>query len=220
MSFTAGSAIRFGWETFKKRPWFFVGATVVIVFAYGVVGAISNGIDSALGSSAEDVSVIGSLVNLALSTFVGMGVTAFFLAAHDNPETVDLSALWHPRPFWKFLAASILVGLAIGIGFVLLIVPGILAMVFFMFSTVIVIDRDLGPIEAMKESMRIGRGYRWSLLGLVVLLALIVFVGMLALFVGLLVTMPVATLAFIHAYRVLSGSDGRGPIPVDARLAA
>jgi hypothetical protein len=85
MSFTAGSAIRFGWETFKKRPWFFVGATVVIVFAYGVVGAVSNGIDSALGSSAEDVSVIGSLVNLALSTFVGMGVTAFFLAAHDNP---------------------------------------------------------------------------------------------------------------------------------------
>ena len=103
---------------------------------------------------------------------------------------MDLSALWHPRPFWKFLAASILVGLAIGIGFVLLIVPGILAMVFFIFSTVIVIDRDLGPIEAMKESMRIGRGYRWSLLGLVVLLALIVFVGMLALFVGLLVAMP------------------------------
>lgn len=220
MSFTAGSAIRFGWETFKTRPWFFVGATVVIVFAYGVVGAISNGIDSALGSSAEGLSVIGGLVNLALSTFVGMGVTAFFLAAHDNPEAVDLSALWHPQGFWKFLAASILVGLAIGIGFVLLIVPGILAMIFFMFSTVIVIDRDLGPIEAMKESMRIGRGYRWSLLGLVVLLALIVFVGMLALFVGLLVAMPVATLAFIHAYRVLSGSDGRGPIPVDARLAA
>jgi len=106
---------------------------------------------------------------------------------------------------------SILVGLAIGIGFVLLIVPGILAMLFFMFSTVIVIDRDLGPIEAMKESMRIGRGCRWSLLGLVVLLALIVFVGMLALFVGLLVAMPVATLAFIHAYRVLSGTMGVGP---------
>jgi uncharacterized membrane protein len=220
MSFTAGSAIRFGWETFKKRPWFFVGATVVIVFAYGVVGAVSNGIDSALGSSAEDVSVIGSLVNLALSTFVGMGVTAFFLAAHDNPETVDLSALWHPRPFWKFLAASILVGLAIGIGFVLLIVPGILAMVFFMFSTVIVIDRDLGPIEAMKESMAIGRGHRWPLLGLIALAMLIMIVGVLVLFVGILVAMPVVGLAFTHAYRVLSGSNGQAARPVDAKLAA
>jgi len=68
--------------------------------------------------------------------------------------------------------------------------------------------------------MRIGRGYRWSLLGLVALLALIVFVGMLAFFVGLLVAMPVATLAFIHAYRVLSGHDGQTAVPVDARLAA
>jgi len=220
MNFTVRPAIRFGWETFKRRPWFFIGATLVIVIAYGVVGGISNGIDAAVGASAEGPSLIGGLVNLVLSTFVGMGVTAFFLAAHDNPETVDLSALWHPRSFWKFLVASILVGFAIGIGLVLLIVPGILAMLFFMFSTVIVVDRDLGPIEAMKESMRIGRGYRWSLLGLVALLALIVFVGMLAFFVGLLVAMPVATLAFIHAYRVLSGHDGQTAVPVDARLAA
>ncbi len=77
-----------------------------------------------------------------------------------------------------------------------------------MFTTFIVIDRELGPIEAMKESMRIARGHRWPLLGLIVLLALIVLVGVLALFVGLLVAMPVTTLAFVHAYRVLSGAGG------------
>lgn len=220
MEFTAGSAIRFGWETFKKRPWFFVGATVVILFAYGVIGAITNGIDAAVGGSPEEPSLIGGLINLALSTFVGMGVMAFFLAAHDNPETVDLAVLWYPRPFWKFLATSILFSLAIGIGFVLLIVPGILAMIFFMFASLIVIDRELGPIEAMKESMAIGRGYRWPLLGLIVLAALIMMAGLLALFVGILVAMPVAGLAFTHAYRVLSRTDGRKPIPQDARLAA
>jgi len=220
MDFTAGSAIRFGWETFKKRPWFFVGATLVILFAYGVVGAITNGIDGAIGGSAEDPSVIGGLLNLVLSTFVGMGVMAFFIAAHDDPETVDLSALWHPRPFWSFLGTSILVGLVVGIGFVLLIVPGILAAIFFMFSTVLVIDRNLGPIEAMKESMRIGRGHRWTLLGLLALLALIGLAGMLALFVGLLVAIPVTALAFVHAYRVLSGSNGQAARPVDAKLAA
>jgi uncharacterized membrane protein len=220
MEFTAGSAIRFGWETFKKRPWFFVGATVVIFFAYGVVGAISNGIDAMLGATAEEPSLIGGLVNLALSTFVGMGVMAFFIAAHDNPETVDLSALWHPQPFWKFLGTSILVGLAIGIGFILLIVPGVIAAIFFMFSTVIVIDRGLGPIEAMKESMRIGQGHRWTLLGLLALMALIALAGALALLVGLLVAIPVTTLAFIHAYRVLSRTDGGKRIPMDATLAA
>jgi uncharacterized membrane protein len=220
MEFTAGSAIRFGWETFKKRPWFFVGATIVILFAYGVVGAITNGVDAALGASPEDPTVIGGLLNLALSTFIGMGVMAFFLAAHDNPEAVDLSVLWHPRPFWKFLGTSILVGLAIGIGFVLLIVPGIIAAVFFMFATILVIDRDLGPIEAMKESMAIGRGHRWPLLGLIALAMLIMIVGVLVLFVGILVAMPVVGLAFTHAYRVLSGSNGQAARPVDAKLAA
>jgi len=220
MEFTAGSAIRFGWETFKKRPWFFVGSTVVILFAYMVVGGITSGIDAAIGATPEEPSLVGGLINLALSTFIGMGATAFYLAAHDNPETVDLSVLWHPRPFWKFLGVSILVGLSIGIGFVLLIIPGIIAMLFFMFSTFIVIDKELGPIQAMKESMRIGQGYRWPLLGLAVLLALIAFAGVLAFFVGLLVAMPVTGLAFTHAYRVLSGKAGATSRAVDAQLAA
>jgi len=131
---------------------------------------------------------------------------------------VTLSALWHPQPFWKFLGTSVLVYLAIGIGFVLLFVPGIIALLFFMFATFIVIDRGLGPIEAMKESMRIGRGYRWPLLGFIALCMLIIVAGVMALFVGLLVAMPVVTLAFTHAYRVLSAQAGAAPAATDARL--
>lgn len=221
MDFTVGSAIRFGWETFKKRPWFFVGASIVIVFAYVVVGAITSGIDAAVGATPEEPSAISGIVNFVLGTFIYMGITAFYLAAHDNPETVDISMLWHPQPFWKFLIASILVGLAVGIGFVLLIVPGILAAIFFMFTTPIVIDKELGPIEAMKESMRIGRGYRWTLLGFMVVLSLIALAGLIALVVGVFVAMPVMMLAFMHAYRVLSRRAGEIPGPAaDARLAA
>jgi len=191
-----------------------------LFFAYGVVGASTGGIDKAMGATPEDPSAIGGIINFVLSTFIGMGVTAFYLAAHDNPETVDLSTLWHPRPFWKYLGAGILVGLAIGIGFVLLIIPGIIAAIFFMFTTFIVIDKELGPIEAMKESMRIGHGYRWPLLGLIVLLSLIMLLGVIALFVGVLIAMPVASLAFVHAYRVLSGGTGPSSPATDARLAA
>jgi uncharacterized membrane protein len=218
MDFTVGSALNFGWETFKKRPWFFIGASIVIAIAYLVVGGVSTGIDTALGGSSEEPTLIGSAVNFSLSALVGMGAIAFYLAAHDNPDTVELSALWHPQPYWKFLGASILAGLAVGVGLLLLVVPGIIATLFFMFATVIVIDRGLGPIEAMKESMRIGGGYRWPLLGLIALLALILIVGALALLVGILVAMPVVTLAFVHAYRVLSAKAGLAPAATDARL--
>jgi uncharacterized membrane protein len=216
MEFSTGSALRFGWETFKKRPWFFVGSTVVILLASGLIDAFSSGVDAAVGGSAEQPSIVGTVVNLGLGTLLGMGATAFYLAAHDNPEAVDLSALWHPQPFWKYLGASILYALAIVVGLVLLIVPGIMFALMFMFTTFIVIDRGLGPIEAMKESNRITYGHKWTLLGFTLMLVLINLLGVIALVVGLLVSIPVSSLAVAHAYRVLGG---RTP-PQDAAMMA
>ena len=51
---------------------------------------------------------VGSLLSLVLTTIVSMGVIAFFLRAHDDPDRVALADLWHPRPFWKYLGASLL----------------------------------------------------------------------------------------------------------------
>ena len=205
MEFSTESALRFGWETFKRRPWFFVGSTVVILLASVLVDSFTGGIDAAVAGSPDQPSIIGMVINVALGTLISMGATAFYLAAHDNPDTVDLSSLWHPRPFWKYLGASILLGLAVGIGFVLLIVPGIIFALMFMFTTFIVIDRELGPIEAMKESKRITHGHKWSLLGFSLVLVLINLLGVLALVFGLLVSIPVSSLAFVHAYRLLAG---------------
>ena len=218
MEFSAGSALSFGWETFKRRPWFFVGSTVVILLASGLVNAFTSGIDAVIAGSAENPSIPGAVINLVLGTLINMGATAFYLAAHDNPDTVDLSALWHPNPFWKFLGASILLMLAIAIGFVLLIVPGIIFTLMFMFTTFIVIERELGPIQAMTESNRLTHGNRWSLFGFLLLIVLVNLLGLVVLLVGLLVSIPVSTLAFVHAYRVLGGKAGT--LPADAALAA
>jgi uncharacterized membrane protein len=88
----------------------------------------------------------------------------------------------------------------------------------FMFAFFSVIERELGPIEALSESNRITRGHKWPLFGLVLLLIGINLLGVLALGVGLLVSIPVSTLAFVHAYRVLGGE--RETRPADAALAA
>ena len=182
-----------------------------------LINGFTSGIDAALTGSAQEPSIIGTVINLALGTLLSMGATAFYLAAHDNPATADLSLLWHPRPFWKYLGASILLALAVAIGFVLLIVPGIILGLMFMFTTFVVIERELGPIDAMSESHRLTRGHKWQLLGFVLLLLLINVLGLLALVVGLLVSIPVSTLAFVHAYRVLGGKPEARP--ADAALA-
>jgi uncharacterized membrane protein len=93
----------------------------------------------------------------------------------------------------------------------LLIVPGVIFTLMFMFATFIVVDRELGPIEAMKESKRLAHGHKWALLGFVLVLALINLLGVLALGVGLLVSIPVSSLAFVHGYCTLTANAGPPP---------
>ena len=190
---------------FKKRPGFFIVAGLVIMLVSAAVSVLTGSIDAAISGSADEPSIVGSLLNTALGVLLSMGATAFYLHAHDDPEGATLSSLWHPRPFWKYLLASLLLGITIAVGLVLLIVPGIIFTLMFLFTTFIVIDRELGPIEAMKESHRITRGHKWPLLGFLLLLMLVNLGGLLAFIVGLLVTIPVSSLAVTHAYRVLGG---------------
>jgi uncharacterized membrane protein len=218
MEFSIGSAVRFGWETFKRRPWIFVGSCVVIALAYLVAGVLVGGLDAATGASPEQPSLIGSIADLVLGTFVGMGLTAFYLKAHDDVDGVTLSALWHPQPFWSYLGATILMTLGIILGIILLIVPGVIVMLMWLFTTFVVVDRGRGPIEALGESRRITYGYKWRLLGFVLVLALINIAGAVALLVGLLVSIPVTMLAFTHAYRVLSAKAGLERAVPDASL--
>lgn len=216
MDFSIKQMIRFGWETFKTRPWFFIGATLVILLAYVVSGALSGAIDMALTGDPDKSSGVGDILGWLLGTLISMGVVAFYLQAHDNPAGATISSLWHPHPFWIYFAATLLVGLAVVVGLLLLIVPGIIFALMFMFTSFIVIDRNLGPIEAMKESKRITHGHKWQLFGLGLLLALINLGGAIAFGVGLLVTIPVTSLAFTHAYRVL----GARPLPAEAAATA
>lgn len=239
MGFSPSSALRFGWDTFKKRPWFFVGAFLLVVIAQAVVEGLSRAIDAPFGGPESDGAFLGSLLSLALGTLISMGVTAFGLAAHDNPDTVELSALWHPHPFWKYLGLTILftlmivAGILLGVALVaalgvegglavaipLLVVLGVILGLMFAFSTFLVIDRGLGPIGALQESYRITNGYKWDLFWLSLLLLLINLAGLLALVVGLFVSAPVTLLALTHAYRVLGGGAAT-PRPADAALAA
>jgi len=199
-TFSGSDSIRFGWETFKKRGWFFVLVTVLV----GVVTGVISGITSSLGHDGGTAQTVGNVLNFVLSTFVGMGVTAFFLKAHDSLETAQSGDLWHPQPFWLYLATRLLVGVVVVVGLILLIVPGVIFGLMFMFASYIVIDKGLGPVEAMKESKRITDGHKWDLLGFAILLLLINILGAICLLVGLLVSIPVTSLSVVHAYRTLS----------------
>ena len=98
-------------------------------------------------------------------------------------------------------------------GLILFIVPGIIAALTFGLAPYIVIDKGLGPIAALKESARITKGNRLRFLALSGATTLIMLLGILALFVGVFVAMPVIMLATIAAYRAFSAAADTHAVP-------
>lgn len=205
---SVGECLSFGWKTFKIRPWLFVQAGVLLFLINMAVSLLQSlfelGGEQAGPAVAAVVGIISVAIGLAISFLISMGETAFFLRSHEDVHATTIRDLWHPKPFWKFFAASVLSAILIVLGLILLIVPGIFLAILLMFVGYLVIERGLAPVAALKHSAALTKGNRWQLLGLGAAIIGINILGLLALLVGLFVTVPVSFLAVTHAYRVLS----------------
>lgn len=109
-----------------------------------------------------------------------------------------------------FFVAAILFSIMITIGFVLLIVPGIvLAVVFGFYGWLLVDGQEKEALAALSGSARITRGERLHLFGFGLVLLLFNVIGLLLFVVGVFVTSAVSILAAAHVYRRLAGGGSR-----------
>jgi uncharacterized membrane protein len=209
---SVGSFIRFGWGTFKKQPLTLLGALLVVggvqLFAFIVVMIV--GFVSTITGVDPFGQIFGFVTNLTVGALTAIGMISFFLKAHDSIETVHISDLWHPQAFWRYLGMMILMYMILLLGFLFFIVPGIIAALMFVFAPYLVVDKGLGPIAALKESARITKGNKWRLFAFSGASCLIMLLGLLALYVGLFVAVPVMALAMAHAYRRISAAIASG----------
>ncbi len=204
-TFSAMECLRFGWETFKSRPWFFVGVTVILLILQTIISSVSS-LSEKSGDPHGLAQVALGVIITAIGMVIEIAAIRFALKAHEAPHEVSLHDALPIAPFWKFVGGQIAVGAAVLVGLVLLVVPGVIAAIAFSQAQFLIIDRRLWPIEAMKESWRITKGHWMQLLGLIVLLMLINIAGAIVLMVGLLVSIPVSYLAMVRAYRMLEHS--------------
>lgn len=203
---SVGDCIQFGWDTFKKRPGILIGAFLLTIIIPSIPGLLFPGPEWVPGEGPPQpsaASTIASLVGVVLGILAHLGAITFALRAHDDIAGVQIGDLWNPQPFWRFLGVEVLLFIIIAVGLFLFVVPGVIAALGLSFATYLVIDRAKGPIEALKESWHITYGHKWQLFLLALVIIGINVLGLLALVVGLLVSIPVSWLAVTHAYRTL-----------------
>ncbi|HZR81189.1 MAG TPA: hypothetical protein VFD92_08835 [Candidatus Binatia bacterium] len=182
----------FGWSELKRSFLELLLIGVVWLLLSSVSGYLRGG----LVGLAYEVLVLGPV------TFGGMW--AFLRAARgETPDVADLFAAFR-IDYWQAVLASVLLHAIIAIGFVLLVVPGVIAAVRLSWVPYIVIDERVDAITAVRESWERTRGHGWTIFGIWLLAIPIVLVGIALLVVGIVPALMWVQLASACYYAAIA----------------
>lgn len=112
------------------------------------------------------IIVIINLINVMVSFWVNAaGIKLVSEILGGNPVHLKETFRFAWKKLWVFFLLSILVGLATGLGFLLLIIPGILFLVWFRFSAFELVTKKVGILEAIGNSRKLVSGRFWQIFG-------------------------------------------------------
>lgn len=192
-----GAALSYGWNKFTQN----IGPLLLAFIIPGVASFILNSFGSFVIRSFFGqilFSIIATVVNAAL----GIGIYRVALQITAG-EPADLGKAFTYDRWGEWIVFSIVYGLMIGIGLALCVLPGIVLLYMFALAPYFFLDKnmDLGSALTAARTASSEKG-----LGFPVLLCIIVGVlGLVACFIGVFVTAPLAYVAVAYLYRYAVG---------------
>lgn len=137
-------------------------------------------LDSA--DSSQGAAILGSLIATVVTVVVSTLATALtieliskkYLKQHDSFSRY----LQNVRPFiLPVIGLSMLTSLIIGLGFLLFVIPGMYFLLGLFVATQVLIVERSGVVESIKRSFDLTKGRKIEILGLLMILAVIIFAG-------------------------------------------
>jgi hypothetical protein len=177
------------------------------------------------------LTLVAVLVSLVLATLYQGMVVQLVRDVQDGRRDNGVGELFRSVSpvLLPLIAVSILGGLGIGIGFLLLIVPGLILLTFWSVVAPVTVIEQPGVFRAFGRSWELVRGYGWPVFGTIVLVfLLVVAASIVAALIGLALgdvgrailswifdalTQPVAALTVSVLYFTLLQVRGEGEAP-------
>jgi len=161
------------WALYRRHAAHFILISFMIFLVISVITAL---LSWALGT-------VGALIGLVFSVFGSFLLQAALVKAvqdvRDGRVDLDLGqTVSAALPLIGSVAvASILASIGIGIGFVLIIVPGLILLTFWSLIVPEIVIGGAGALESFGRSWRTVRGYAWNVFGTYILVFLILIAG-------------------------------------------
>jgi len=202
---TSWAALREGFDAFTRQLPLLMGAWIVILVCQQVI-------DLLIPDSLMLVEYMLSMVVLA-PLYAGQHLLALKVVRRE--PVVFRELFCGLSKWWPIIPAYLLVGLLTMLGFVAFIIPGIIVALMYSFVLIRFLDpkegrRTVRVSEALSESARITKGYRGTIFGISLLLAIPYMV--------LVVLVWISTYDFsipnwvIEIVAILSGTLFLGPV--------
>ncbi|HWQ19218.1 MAG TPA: hypothetical protein VN455_05515, partial [Methanotrichaceae archaeon] len=202
----------FGWDTFKRNLRLIVGIVIIAV----VTDLFLTGLASSLTEESPLALRTGiSIIYWIVSALIEVGLVKISLDFCDGQRPSPRELFSESSFLLRYILSTALYIAMIAVGLIFLIVPGIYLAIRCQFYSYLIVDKGLGTIESLKKSAEITRGASWNLALFGLMLVGINILGMLALGVGLLATLPISWLAAAFVYRRLADPVmSRGTTPM------
>jgi len=184
-SSTANKPVTGAFELFSKS-WNIVKSNLNVFIIFALVGLASTLYDGFVGDNTIDIQAIlnGETVEqdglsglLGIATFLAVfpQMILYLRSAQGKKPSVGEIMSELGSKFFPLLGLLILMGLIIVGGLVLLIVPGIIFIGWFVLAPYVLIDQKLGIIDSLKKSKELSKGYFgaiWTVLLVSVLISI------------------------------------------------
>ena len=148
-------------------------------------------------------NILLNIVVICISAYIQLGLAVYCIGLYKGDE-VNYMTIFSRFKGLKPIVFILILSVVIFLGFILLIIPGIILSL--MYSQVFYIladDPDIGAIEAFNKSEKMMRGHKWQLFMLNLEAALYIFAGIFTLFIWWAWLIPRYSVAIAGFYEEL-----------------
>ncbi|MFV0439264.1 MAG: hypothetical protein ACK5PS_17935 [Desulfopila sp.] len=210
--FDASFFLRRSWQLTRgvKMP-IWIGIVILYGISFALAGITAMLIDTlGLGESLVVVYLL-DIVSSALTMVPTAGLLYMGVRRATGRTVVWGNVLAGLPIAGRIMVAGILQITMIMIGFCLLVLPGIYLTIGYMMALPLMVDRGMGPWQAMETSRKAIHKVWWRFFGLYLLFSLVLFLSALFLGVGLIWTAPMAVvLSGVLYVHLFGGNEENG----------
>ncbi len=158
--FSKQEALEYGWEKYKNN---FVFLVLLVLVWIGIISIPGNILSTLVASTAKTggktqmsglAPLVGvfTLIAISWTIIAAPGAYRILMKIADGGQAQLSEIITDGKTITNFFIASLFVGIAVAIGIMLLVVPGVYLGIRLQFYGFLILDMELGPMEAIKKS--------------------------------------------------------------------